>query len=160
MNRHFFLLLTCLSLTRASYAGEYNGNAPLFDGESWRWINMNLVLFVGGFLLFLYIVRRLYEARLRMSDKNSAAAASAKKDNIYVPRHWYQCKNCGLTIRKDSPPKSAECYKAPTHLWTQLGEIGTNKYLCKNCNTLVETRTVPATENCMQADLHNWELLQ
>src|SRR5579872_4941179 len=80
MKKHLLLLLTCFFLTPASFAGEYNGNAPLFDGESWKWLNMNLVLFVGGFLLFLYIVRRLYEARLRMSDKNRAAVASAKKD--------------------------------------------------------------------------------
>lgn len=156
MKKYALLLFPCMFLTHAVFAG-YNGNAPLFEDESWKWVNMNLVLFVGGFILFLYIIRRLYEVRLRMSNK--AAGIGVRKEDVYVPRHWYQCKHCGLTIRKESPPKSTECSKAVSHLWTQLGEVGTKKYLCKNCNTLVDTRTEPVLENCMQADTHNWEQL-
>lgn len=122
--------------------------------------NIGAILFVIGLIVFLIVVRRLYDARNKSSaDKAAAKAGSIKKDNIYEPRFWYQCKNCKVTIRKDSMPNSADCFQAPDHIWTELAEVGTIKYLCKNCSTLIETRTVPVNQNCPEAAEHNWERL-
>ncbi len=159
MRKYLLLIIACLGISQATYAYKISLNKPLIKGESWEWLNLGLVLLVAGLIIFIVIVRLLYTKRLKGGKPNEATKKAGKKDNIYEPRYWYQCKNCKLTIRKDSPPNTADCFKGIDHFWTQLGEVGTNKYLCKNCNTLIETKTVPVNENCPDAEEHNWELL-
>ena len=160
MKKFLLLIIAGVSLSHTVHADNIDFKKPLIEGEYWQWLNLGMVLLILGVIVFIVVVRRLYAIRL---GKHKAAAevkkAPGKKDNIYEPRYWYQCRNCRLTIRKDSPPNKADCFQAVDHKWTQLAEVGTKKYLCKKCNTLIATRTVPVNDNCPEGDEHNWELL-
>jgi len=147
------LLVNAVAVLAADEADTASGQG------SGKMINMGTVLFIVGIIVFVIVVRKLYDLRNKKGSVSNETKSVQNKDNIYEPRFWYQCKNCKVTIRKDSPPKNADCFKAVDHIWTQLAEVGRTKYLCKSCNTLIEARTVPVSENCPDAPMHNWERL-
>lgn len=159
MNIKRIILITFLSFFgRIGYAADEvkdtSEQKDLLSG-----VNVQLILFLVGMVLFVILVRKLYEIRDGHSRRKKQPAGGEVKNTGYVPKYWFQCKNCRLTIRKETVPKTAECYNAIDHNWTQLGEVGTTKYLCKNCNTLVNTKTEPVVENCPQSEVHKWEKL-
>lgn len=73
--------------------------------------------------------------------------------------YWYQCKNCGTTIKKDSQPNDNNCPKKPFHKWTKLAEVGDVNYQCKNCGTTIQAKSSPSTSNCPNASFHKWTKL-
>jgi hypothetical protein len=72
---------------------------------------------------------------------------------------WYQCKNCGACIKKDSNPNSAGCSAKNSHSWSKLGEVGENNYSCKKCGTTVQTKSSPMPGGCPNATSHSWSKL-
>lgn len=72
---------------------------------------------------------------------------------------WYQCKNCGTAIKKDSTPSSSGCSAKTFHSWTKLGEIGNTNYSCKKCATTVQTKSTPSSSGCPSATFHSWTKL-
>jgi hypothetical protein len=160
MRKYLLIITAFICYSQAVYAGDIDFKKPLIEGEYWQWLNLGMVLLILGFIVFIAVVRRLFAIRLgKHKAADEVKKAPGKKDNIYEPRYWYQCRNCRLTIRKDSPPNTADCFKAVDHRWTQLAEVGQKKYLCKKCNTLIATRAVPVNDNCPEGDEHNWEML-
>lgn len=73
--------------------------------------------------------------------------------------NWYQCKNCGTAIKKDSSPNSVGCTVKSLHAWTKLGEIGDTNYQCKKCGTTIQTKASPSSVGCPSASLHSWTKL-
>ena len=72
---------------------------------------------------------------------------------------WFQCKNCGITIKKDSTPNSSGCSVKTFHNWTRLGEMGETNYSCKKCGTVVQTKSTPSSSGCPNATFHSWSRL-
>ena len=70
--------------------------------------------------------------------------------------NWYNCKNCGTAIKKDSTPSSSGCSKSSFHNWYKLGEVGDTNYSCKNCGLMVQTKSTPSTSGCTNSSFHNW----
>lgn len=155
MKRNTVLLFSLFSAL-GTYAQEEQ--APPAEGKSN--VDMGAILFVVGLVIFVIIIRKIYEARAKREyEKELQAKKDQKKEDFNNPKFWYQCKNCKVTIRKTLPPNSADCFKAVDHNWTQIAEVGNQKYLCRNCSTLVETKAMPVIENCPDADMHDWEKL-
>jgi DNA-directed RNA polymerase subunit RPC12/RpoP len=69
---------------------------------------------------------------------------------------WYQCKNCGPSIKKDSTPNTLGCSKKSFHTWYKVGEAGESNYSCKKCGTTVQTKSSPNTLGCPEASAHTW----
>ncbi len=153
----FFTSLVSIAGRVAYAADEPKGSSA--QNDLIKGVNVQLILFLAGMVLFVMLVRRLYEIRDGYSRKKKRPAGGQMKNTGYVPKYWFKCQNCRLTIRKETVPKTAECYNAVDHKWTQLGEVGNTKYLCKSCNTLVNTKTEPMLENCPQSEVHRWEKL-
>ncbi len=149
-------LLGALFMAAHVFAQEEPAPSP----EAKSNVDMGAILFVVGLIVFIIVIRKIYEAKAQKAyDKEVQANKDAKKEDFNNPKYWYQCKNCKVTIRKTIPPNSADCFRAVDHSWTQIAEVGTQKYLCRNCSTLVETKAMPVMENCPDAELHNWEKL-
>lgn len=72
---------------------------------------------------------------------------------------FYQCKNCGVAIKKDATPCSSGCSVKTYHSWSKLGEVGESNYSCKKCGTVVQTKSTPSTSGCPQATFHAWSKL-
>lgn len=157
--RYYLLFLLCILSAPAAYAADGSDNIFGLSPELAKWINLKTVLFALGFILFLVIVRKLYAARNKYQRGNPPKKV-VRKDDIYNPRFWYQCRNCRATVRKDSMPGTADCFQATDHLWTQLAEVGTNEYLCRRCGTAINAKFTPVSENCPDAPAHDWELLK
>jgi hypothetical protein len=73
--------------------------------------------------------------------------------------NWYQCKECGITIKKDSKPSSSGCPEATFHDWKNLGEFGDTNYCCKECGIVIQTKYKPGSSGCREATFHNWKSL-
>jgi len=76
-----------------------------------------------------------------------------------VALNWYQCKNCGTVIKKDSTPNSSGCSAKTFHTWTKLGEVGEVNYNCKKCGTTAQTKSTPNSSGCPSATFHTWTKL-
>ena len=72
---------------------------------------------------------------------------------------WYQCKNCAITIKKDSTPSISGSSVKTYHSWSKLGEVGYTNYSCKKCGTVVQTKSTPSTSMCPQAPYYFWSKL-
>lgn len=72
---------------------------------------------------------------------------------------FFQCKNCGIAIKKDSTPSSSGCSVKSSHSWSRLGEVGDTNYSCRKCGTVVQTKSTPSTSGCPQASSHSWSRL-
>jgi hypothetical protein len=153
MKKYYLSFLVCVFAIGNAYADV------AMPKELSKWVNPTTIAVVVGGIVLLVIGRKIVESRKKSQNINVQQNKHLHKDDILNPRFWYQCKKCKVTIKKDSPPNTADCFKAVDHLWTQLGEVGPNKYFCRNCSTLVETKAVPAIENCPDFQLHDWELL-
>lgn len=71
----------------------------------------------------------------------------------------YQCKHCGILIKKDLTPSTSGCSVKPIHAWSKLGEVGDTNYSCKKCGTTVQTKSTPSTSGCLDAPVHFWTKL-
>lgn len=72
---------------------------------------------------------------------------------------WYQCKNCGITIKKDGNPSASGCSSKTLHSWTKLGDVGDINYSCKKCGTVIQTKSTPSSSGCPNSALHSWTKL-
>lgn len=72
---------------------------------------------------------------------------------------FYQCKNCAITIKKDSIPSASGCWVKTYHSWSKLGDFGDTNYSCKKCGTVVQTKSTPSSSGCPQATYHSWSKL-
>jgi hypothetical protein len=72
---------------------------------------------------------------------------------------FFQCKNCGIAIKKDSTPSTSGCSVKTFHTWSKLGDVGDTNYSCKKCGTAVQTKSTPSTSGCPQATFHSWSKL-
>lgn len=72
---------------------------------------------------------------------------------------WFQCKNCAISIKKDSTPSTFGCSVKTFHSWSKLGDVGDTNYSCKKCGTVVQTKSTPSTYGCLQANLYSWSKL-
>ena len=73
--------------------------------------------------------------------------------------NWYQCKNCGTAIKKDSNPSSSGCSAKTFHSWTILAEVGDTNYSCKKCGTTIQAKSSPSSSGCPSATFHSWTKL-
>jgi len=116
----------------------------------------NIILFIVGVLIFLYLIKRLLQWRSGLSNRNAVSKKVSGEEAIYRPKYWFQCKHCKVTVRRESIPNSEGCFKGPDHYWTELAEVGNDKYLCRSCSTLIETKNIPVTLDCPDAPEHTW----
>ena len=72
---------------------------------------------------------------------------------------FFQCKNCGIAIKKDSTPSTSGCSAKTYHSWSKLGDVGDTNYSYKKCGTVVQTKSTPSTTGCPQATYHSWSKL-
>jgi rubrerythrin len=75
--------------------------------------------------------------------------------------NWYQCKNCGTTIKQDKNPINSGCSVKTHHSWTKLAEVGDIKYNCKKCGTTIQTKNLPLNGGCPSTTSthHSWTKL-
>ena len=73
--------------------------------------------------------------------------------------NWYQCKYCGITVKKETTPNQSGCTKKSSHYWSKLGEVGDINYQCKRCGTVVQTKSNPSQNGCPSASSHYWSKL-
>lgn len=64
---------------------------------------------------------------------------------------WFQCKNCAITIKKDSTHRASGCSTKTYHNWSKLGDLGDTNYSFKKCGTVVQTKSIPSTSGCPEA---------
>jgi rubrerythrin len=72
---------------------------------------------------------------------------------------WYQCKNCGTAIKKDSSPSNSGCSAKTFHSWTKLAEVGDTNYSCKKCGTTIQAKSSPSNSGCPSSTFHSWTKL-
>jgi predicted Zn-ribbon and HTH transcriptional regulator len=89
----------------------------------------------------------------------SVVTADRRKKTTNMALSWYQCKNCGTSVKKDSQPNSSGCSKQSSHSWTKLGEVGDTNYSCKKCGTTVQTKSSPNSSGCPESSSHSWTKL-
>ena len=112
----FFFLMLISTIACA----QDNGTAPKGN-------NLGAVLLVIGLIVFLVIARKMVDKRNKKDGGGGKSKPGAVvKENIYEPKYWYQCKNCRVTIRKDTMPNSADCFQAPDHHWTEMLRVDTD----------------------------------
>jgi uncharacterized protein YgiM (DUF1202 family) len=116
------------------------------------------IAFVIGFIIFLFILKRVYNWRTALTDKRRKAA-DHEEEMKYVPKYWYQCRHCQVAVRRESEPNSMGCFNAPDHNWTEIAEYGKQRYFCTKCQLAINTKGVPIGADCPQGDGHAWELL-
>jgi predicted RNA-binding Zn-ribbon protein involved in translation (DUF1610 family) len=73
--------------------------------------------------------------------------------------NWYQCKNCGIAIKKDSTPSINGCSVKTSHSWTRMAEVGENNYSCKKCGTVIQAKSTPSINGCPDSTSHSWSKL-
>lgn len=73
-----------------------------------------------------------------------------------MTKYWYQCTNCGIAVKNDSPPSAARCVKGATHNWHKLGEVGSTTFTCGKCETTIKTESIPDSDGCLSGGLHSW----
>lgn len=71
----------------------------------------------------------------------------------------YQCRRCGVVVKKDSMPTSSGCPSGGSHSWTNLGKVGSRMYQCRKCGTAVETDSMPSSSGCPDGGSHSWTRL-
>lgn len=72
---------------------------------------------------------------------------------------WYQCEECGITIKQEKTPSRSGCSKKSSHSWAKLGEVGDKNYSCKHCGTVVQTDSTPSRYGCINSSSHLWSKL-
>lgn len=73
--------------------------------------------------------------------------------------NWYQCKNCGTTIKQDKNPSNSGCPTKTFHSWAKLAEVGDTNYSCKKCGTTIQAKSNPSNSGCSSSAFHSWTKL-
>ena len=111
---------------------------------------------IGCVLAVIVTVRQTRNYFVRKKERLAYRPPEPKVARI---THWYQCKHCSASIKKDTEPNIAGCSQSLRHLWIKLGEIGDLKYICKKCSTIITVNAEPEATECPNAngDTHHWK---
>ncbi len=107
------------------------------------------------FVILMRVAREEGHLQGSLAAGNSSSGGSGSRQGG-ARMYWYQCKNCGTTIKQPSSPSTFGCPSASVHSWTQLGEVGDVSYQCRNCGTVIQTKNTPSTFGCPSASVHSW----
>ena len=117
------------------------------------------LVWIAGLAGFALVIRILFFAKKNYSGKTIKSKKNAAIGNTLSFVYWYQCKHCSAVVKKSDHPSHDGCISAKLHHWTQLAEVGLDKYMCRHCLTTIQTTTFPATSGCPGAEFHVWNKL-
>ena len=118
--------------------------------------NINTDVIVGVLMTALLLAVIVRQTMNYMARKKAKAEYVPVVKTISVT-NWYQCKNCRVSIKKDSEPGIAGCSQSLRHVWVNLGEIGNLKYICKGCSTIITVKSEPLDTACPNEGQHVWK---